>query len=48
MTLNQARAILKFIIALKKQKMSNDDIVFELANNFNIDSVSGTTLKSTR
>lgn len=37
MTINQARAILTFIIACKKKKMQNEDIVWELANEFNID-----------
>jgi len=36
MTINQARAILNFIIALKKKKVPNEEVVWLLANEFNI------------
>jgi len=37
MTINQARAILSFIIECKRQKMTNKTIIWEMANRFNID-----------
>jgi len=37
MTINQAKAILSFIIELKKKQVSNDEIVWLLANEFNIE-----------
>lgn len=37
MTINHARKLLDFIINLKKQGMKNEDIVWELANNFNLE-----------
>jgi len=36
MTINEARKLLDFIITLKKKGTSNDDVVWKLANNFNI------------
>ncbi len=37
MTINEARKLLDFIIALKKKGMKNKDVVWEIANNFNLD-----------
>jgi len=37
MTLNEARKLLSFIIALKKKGMKNEDVVWEIANNFNLE-----------
>ncbi len=37
MTINQAREILNFIIKLKQKKMANEDVIWELANNFNLE-----------
>jgi len=37
MTINQARAILKFIIECKIDKIKNEEIVWLLANKFNVE-----------
>lgn len=37
MTINHARLILEFIICLKKQGKKNDEIVWLLANEFNVE-----------
>lgn len=37
MTINHARAILNFIIDLKKQGKANEEIIWLLANEFNLE-----------
>ena len=37
MTINHARKLLDFIIKLKKQGMKNEDVVWELSANFNLE-----------
>lgn len=43
MTINQARAILNYIIKCKKQKMNNEQVIWLLANEFNIEEGSNDT-----
>ncbi len=45
MTINQAIAILTFIIKHKKNKMSNEDLIWLLANEFSVDDFKHTNNK---
>ena len=45
MTINNARAIVEFVCKLKKEGMRNEDVVWELANNFNVEEESDKLVK---